>query len=59
VECHAKGGRLDHLEGFYMPGRDSVQILNMGGWALVAASLLGVALHGLGRFFSSVGRRRG
>ena len=58
VECHAKGGRLDHLEGFYMPGRDSVQLLNMGGWAMVAASVLGVVLHGLGRFVSSIGRRK-
>jgi hypothetical protein len=41
-----------------MPGRDSVRLLDMGGWALVAASLLGVILHGLGRFLSSVGRRR-
>lgn len=58
VDCHAKGGRLDHLEGFYMPGRDSARLLDMGGWALVAASALGVALHGLGRFLSSVGRRK-
>jgi len=58
VECHAKGGRLDHLGGFYMPGRDSVRMLDMGGWGLAAASLLGVVLHGLGRFLSGIGRRK-
>jgi octaheme c-type cytochrome (tetrathionate reductase family) len=58
VECHAKAGRLDHLGGFYMPGRDSVRLLDMGGWAMVGASVLGVILHGLGRFLSSAGRRK-
>ena len=58
VECHAKAGRLDHLGGFYMPGRDSVRLLDMGGWAMVAASALGVALHGLGRFLSGLGRKK-
>ena len=58
VECHAKNGRLDHLAGFYMPGRDSVSLLDMGGWAMVAASALGVALHGLGRFVSGLGRKK-
>ena len=47
-------GRLLHARA-----RLGSRLLNTGGWALVVASLLGVALHGLGRFFSSVGRRRG
>ena len=58
VDCHAKAGRLSHLEGFYMPGRDALRLLDMGGWGLVGASALGVVLHGLGRFVSSFGRRK-
>jgi octaheme c-type cytochrome (tetrathionate reductase family) len=52
VECHTRNGRLDNLTGFYMPGRDRVTALDMGGWTLVAASLIGVAIHALARIFS-------
>lgn len=58
VDCHAKDGRLAHLEGFYMPGRDSASLLDIGGWSMVVASLLGVTFHGLGRFLSNTRRRK-
>jgi len=58
AECHTNNGRLAHLQGFYMPGRDSANLLDMGGWSLVAASALGVILHGIGRFVSGSGRRK-
>lgn len=58
VECHRKGGRLANLTGFYMPGRDSVQMLDMGGWTVVGVSLVSVIIHGLGRIFSSVARKK-
>jgi hypothetical protein len=51
-ECHARKGRLDNLTGFYMPGRDRVTPLDLGGWTLVLASLVGVAIHALARIFS-------
>jgi octaheme c-type cytochrome (tetrathionate reductase family) len=55
--CHARVGRLAGLTGFYMPGRDRSGLLDAIGWGLVAASLLGVGIHGAGRAVTS--RRRG
>ena len=46
-ECHAKGGRLDKIEGIYIPGRDGNQLLNLIGWLAAAGILAGVMLHGL------------
>jgi len=52
-ECHSKSdSRLANLKGFYMPGRDFSRILNLTGWGAVLASLFGVFIHSLGRFFS-------
>ena len=54
TECHARaGGRLANLTGVYMPGRDISKLINIGGWALVLASLFGVLVHGFGRFFAN------
>jgi len=53
-ECHKKeNGRLAKLAGFYMPGRDSSVIVNILGWFVICASLLGVIVHALGRIFTS------
>ena len=49
-ECHSKEGRLANLGGFYMPGRDANSIVRFLGWATVLGSLLGVLIHGIGRF---------
>ena len=58
TECHAKaGGRVSKLGGFYMPGRNSSNILDTIGWIVVIGSLLGVVLHGLGRMFTANGRK--
>jgi octaheme c-type cytochrome (tetrathionate reductase family) len=58
-ECHVREtGRLRNVAGVYMPGRDAFGPLNTAGWVLVAASLAGVLLHGLGRIFTS-GNRSG
>lgn len=57
TECHSKSdGRLANLKGFYMPGRDGSKLLNVAGWGVVLASLVGVLIHALGRTFS---RRNG
>jgi hypothetical protein len=46
-ECHSKQGRLDGLDGFYMPGRDSFSWLDILGYLVLGGALLGVLLHGL------------
>jgi octaheme c-type cytochrome (tetrathionate reductase family) len=46
TECHSKKGRLEKLEGFYMPGRDANPALNLIGWGAIVAAFLGVLIHG-------------
>jgi len=48
-------GRLDKIDGVYMPARsrDHALLLENGGWLLAMLTLLGVTLHGLGRFIAS------
>lgn len=56
-ECHVReGGRLASLSGFYMPGRDFSDFINLPGWVLVFGALAGVALHALGRIFAKKGK---
>ena len=52
VECHSSGGRLEKIDGIYMPGRGSDHAiwLELGGWAIAALALLAVLGHGFGRF---------
>jgi octaheme c-type cytochrome (tetrathionate reductase family) len=45
-ECHSKDGRLQNIEGVYMPGRDSNKLLDMAGWAVALLALIGVLIHG-------------
>jgi len=53
-DCHVRqAGRLQHIAGVYMPGRDRFGLLDTLGWALVAASLVGVLLHGTGRLLTN------
>jgi hypothetical protein len=49
VECHTSNGRLEKIDGVYMPGRgsDHARWLEIGGWLLAALVLLGVTGHGL------------
>lgn len=49
--CHSRNGRLQNLSGFYMPGRDKNDWLDMIGWLAVLGTLGGVSLHGLARLF--------
>jgi hypothetical protein len=48
-ECHVRGGRLDKIEGIYIPGRDANQLVNLIGWLAAGGTLAGVLLHGLVR----------
>jgi hypothetical protein len=55
VECHANAGRLNQIDGVYMPGRsrDHAQWLEIGGWLLAALTLFGVLGHGLIRIVAN------
>lgn len=50
-DCHSKNGRLQAIEGIYIPGRDANEWLVKIGWSLALLSLIGVLLHGALRFF--------
>ncbi|MFZ5572365.1 MAG: tetrathionate reductase family octaheme c-type cytochrome [Thermodesulfobacteriota bacterium] len=59
-ECHRRtDSRLVNLAGFYMPGRDRYKAVDLIGWFVIAASIAGVALHGLGRVFAGGKRKEG
>jgi octaheme c-type cytochrome (tetrathionate reductase family) len=58
ADCHSKDGRLKNLTGFYMPGRDKSELLDIIGWLMVLGTLGGVSIHGLGRI-ALRGRRKG
>ncbi len=45
-QCHRAGGRLEGVEGVYIPGRDSLPGLDRIGWIIVLLTLAGVLLHG-------------
>ena len=47
-ECHAKGGRLDHLDdgSVYIPGTQKNEILNIIGLLAILGTLAGVLGHG-------------
>jgi octaheme c-type cytochrome (tetrathionate reductase family) len=47
IECHSREGRLKGLDGFYMPGRDRVKILDHLGVGILLLSLLAVFIHGV------------
>ena len=47
--CHRDRGRLEHLRGFYMPGRDSNKLVDIFGFLVIGFSLLGISIHGIGR----------
>ena len=46
VECHVKNGRLEGVEGVYLPGRDANSLVDKLGWGLALLTLLGVLGHG-------------
>ncbi|MDJ0805985.1 MAG: tetrathionate reductase family octaheme c-type cytochrome [Gammaproteobacteria bacterium] len=48
-DCHSRNGRLQELTGFYLPGRDKNDLLDLIGWIAVLGSIGGLSLHGLSR----------
>ncbi len=55
-DCHAEDGRLDGLNGFYMPWRAPYSTAGILGILMVLAAFLGVVGHGLIRMFSKKSR---
>lgn len=51
--CHSHSGRLQNVGGFYLPGRDKNDWLDLIGWLAALGVLGGVLLHGLVRLISS------
>jgi hypothetical protein len=50
AECHTRNnGRLAHLQGFYLPGRDYSPWIETLGSALIALTFAGVLMHGTAR----------
>ncbi len=56
-ECHAKDGRLNHLEGFYMPGTGSNTWLDRISLIVVIGTLLSVLGHAVLRGIATRRRR--
>lgn len=46
AECHSKNGRLAGITGVYLPGRDSIPLMDQAGWLAALATLIGVLGHG-------------
>jgi octaheme c-type cytochrome (tetrathionate reductase family) len=55
VECHTSIGRLEKIDGIYIPARgsDHAPWLEIAGWLMVGLTLLGVTGHGLMRIRSN------
>ncbi|MFV9616167.1 MAG: tetrathionate reductase family octaheme c-type cytochrome [Gammaproteobacteria bacterium] len=51
--CHSHDGRLQNIQGIYIPGQSRYPWLDMIGWLAVAGSLGGVSLHGLARIVAA------
>ncbi len=57
-ECHTRtDGRLMHLSGFYMPGRDHNRLIDVLGWGILSLTLAGVLLHALGRIVTRTAKK--
>ncbi len=50
VDCHARGGRLENLGGFYLPGRDASPFVEIVGLLVIVGSLVGIIAHGIMRY---------
>ncbi len=57
-QCHMKNGRLEGIEGIYMPGRDRKPWVDYIGWTLVILAAGGSLLHGLMRIYLNLRARR-
>lgn len=49
-DCHDRNGRLEGVEGFYLPGRDRGWGVDFLGWTLVALVAAATLTHGILRY---------
>lgn len=57
TECHIRSGsRLAGITDVYLPGRDRSRLFDTIGWLSVFGAVVGVLLHGFGRFFTRNGK---
>ena len=52
-QCHKKGGRLEGIEGVYIPGRDANPWIDKIGLLVALLTLVGVLVHGAIRIIMS------
>ena len=55
-DCHSKDGRMQNIEGIYIPGRDSTEWVDKIGWIIALLAFIGVLLHGAIRYFADASR---
>jgi octaheme c-type cytochrome (tetrathionate reductase family) len=55
AQCHSADGRMQEIDGVYLPGRDSNRWLDIIGLLALAGTLLGVLGHGLIRKLANKG----
>ncbi len=53
VDCHSRQGRLAHLSGFYLPGRDHHRYLDLAGVVFILLTALASMIHGALRIIST------
>lgn len=59
-ECHVReNSRLAGLTGFYMPGRDYDQRVEMLGFSLFWMTVIGITVHGTVRIYMAMKRKKG
>lgn len=56
LECHRDGGRLEGLEGVYLPGRKNFPLLYAIGIGAVVVTLIGIFIHAAIRGLMAWGR---
>jgi octaheme c-type cytochrome (tetrathionate reductase family) len=57
TQCHIReNSRLASITNLYLPGRDKSSFIDTIGWISVLGALIGVLLHGIGRFFIRNGK---
>jgi octaheme c-type cytochrome (tetrathionate reductase family) len=58
ADCHQEPGRLDAVQGVYIPGRSRVPWIDWIGWLMVVGTGAGVAGHGFLRTIMHTRRKR-
>ena len=53
AQCHKENGRLQAVQGVYMPGRNNTPVMDFLGFTAALFALLGVLIHGGVRYIMS------